>query len=225
MNKRKFFMLFLFAILCLEAETDSVVEEASTSAVTAAASAIATDKKNISLRNLAWCSMALKENTDTIAVISFAVGSFSVSIMAVIRSLEVFFQTRSEIQLLRHEVEMERQKSKAEMQKSQAIEERRAAELKTIEENRAAELKTMEERRAAELKTMEERRVAELKAMQDKLVSELQAERALRASEVSLARSEAVKEILLLGGTEYYAQILRQILENQPKQSGMKKES
>ncbi len=115
----------------------------------------------------------------------------SVSIVAAIKTLEIFLQSRSEIQLLRRDLEAERQKH----------------------EMRTAEIKAMEERRAAEIKAMEERRAADL-----------QGERALRASEVSLARAEAVKEILLLGGTEYYAQILKQLLVKQLNGDGINKD-
>ena len=54
-------------------------------------------------------------------------------------------------------------------------------------------------------------------------VAEMRAERQLRASEVALARSEALKEFLLLGGTEYYAQILSQILAHQVGKEKIKK--
>jgi hypothetical protein len=71
-----------------------------------------------------------------------------------------------------------------------------------------AELKRMEDRRLDEHKAIKDKLAAELKAMQDKLA----AERELRASEVALARSEAVKEFLLLGGTDFYANTLIKIL-------------
>jgi hypothetical protein len=191
MYTRHVLLLFVVAIQqCIAADSVDV------SAAAAAASIIAKKNQNFISRSLEWCAVALNTNKDTIAVISLAFGSLSVSIVAVIQSLGVFFQTRAEIQQLRHDLEMQRQK------------------LKTVEDSRASDIQAIEDKRALELKAIEERRV-----------SELQAERALRASEVSLARSEAVKEILLLGGKEYYAQILMQILANQSKGNRNKQDS
>jgi hypothetical protein len=185
MHKRKFLFLFVFAIQQYLAG-GSTVEQASELAVTAAASAISKEKQNILSRSLARLTSALKENTDELTVISFAIGSLSISVVAAVNALNLFFQTRSEVQQLRRE-------------------------LKSSEESR----KTSEESLNAEIKAIEERHDAEIKAIEERRAADLQAERALRASEVSLARSEAVKEILLLGGKEYYAQILKQILLSQ----------
>ena len=67
----------------------------------------------------------------------------SVSLVVVINTVELFFQNRYEIRLLRHNVEMESKK------------------LKAIEESRVTELKAMEKMH----KAIEERRVEELKAV------------------------------------------------------------
>ena len=162
-----------------------------------------------------WKQMVnyVSDNSNFFQTIALGFGGVAFGIRSTFQILEFVFKPRAEAALYQSQLIS----LKAELKR---MEDRRLVGLKDMQDKHkamqdklAAEHKAMEDKLAAKHQAIKDKLTAELKAMEDKLA----AERELRASEVALARSEAVKEFLLLGGTDFYAHTLIKILAARKK--------